>query len=113
MTPQIIGTKKSAGFRSCVRFCQERGISFQTRDPFDAPLADGELESILLSGGVRPDDLIDKEGKTYSKRGMAWMEYDPIEEIRADPALLRQPIIRTDRGTVIEPDQSDLERLLA
>jgi len=112
MVPQIIGTKKSKGFRACERYCKERGIAFQHRDPVEKPLSDGELESILRGAGD-PQELIDTSSKAYRERRLAWIDYDPLEELRETPALLRQPILRTDRGVAIDPDTETLARFLA
>ncbi|MFA7567679.1 MAG: glutaredoxin [Alkalispirochaeta sp.] len=110
MTPQIIGTKKSAAFRSCERYCRERGIAFQHRDPLDKPLSDGEIQSVLQAG-FQPEDLIDTESAIFSKKGLAWMDYDPLVELRENPGLLKQPVVRTDRGVSLQPDRKELDRL--
>lgn len=110
MTPQLIGTKKSKGFRRCERYCKERSIPFQPRDPLEKPLSTGEIESILR-GVDDPRDLIDTEARAYRSKGLAWMDYDPLEEIMEEPELLRQPIVRTDHGVAIDPDATVLDRL--
>ncbi|MFW5644076.1 MAG: arsenate reductase family protein [Alkalispirochaeta sp.] len=112
MVPQIIGTKKSKGFRACERYCKERGITVQYRDPFENPLSDGEVESILREIGD-PQLLIDTTSKAYRARGLAWIDYDPVEELRETPTLLRLPILRTDNGVAIAPDAETLSRFLA
>jgi len=114
MTPQIIGTKKSREFRSCERYCRERGIAFQHRDPLEKPLSDGELESIMsggIGGDITPEDLIDSDSRAFRNKGLAYMDYDPIEELREEPALLRQPIVRTDKGAAVQPDSTVLAKL--
>ena len=110
MIPQLIGNRKSRAFRACERYCKERNIDFQTRDPKEKPLGPRELETIIAAV-ASPDELIDQESQAYRKRGLAWMEYDPVEEIVDDPSLMRQPIVRTDRGIAVDPDTSDLDRL--
>jgi len=110
MTPQLIGTKKSKGFRRCERYCRERRIEYQHRDPVAKPLSAGELDRIAeASGGYAT--LIDKNSATYSERGLSYMEYDAREELTETPSLLRQPIVRTDRGVAIDPDEHELDRL--
>lgn len=111
MIPQLIGNRKSKGFRACERYFKERRIEFQTRDPGDRPLSPRELDTIR--GAVTdPLDLINDDSPQYRTRGLQYMEFDPMEEIADDPRLLRQPIVRTDRGVVIEPSTADLDRLL-
>ncbi len=112
MIPQLIGTKKNQAFRACERYCTERKIDFQTRDPREKPLGRRELETI--AGGVGgADALIDTESAAYKKRGLAWMEYDPLDELMEHPDLLRQPVVRTDHGVEIAPDRAALDRIFA
>lgn len=110
MTPQIIGTKKSGGFRRCQRYCRERGLEFQHRDPIRKPLSSGELDRLIPSLGSY-DALIDEDSQAYAKRGLAYMEYDPAEELNETPELLRMPIVRTDLGIAVDPDEAELDRL--
>ncbi|TVR68429.1 MAG: glutaredoxin [Spirochaetaceae bacterium] len=112
MIPQIIGTKKSAAYRACLRYCRERGIAVQERNPDEKPLSPGELDRLAaLCGGY--EELLDREGSSFRKRGLAWMDFDPREEILQDPSLLRRPIVRTDRGAAVEPEGKRLEELLS
>ena len=111
MIPQLIGTKKSKGFRAVERFCKERRLTVQTRDPDDKPLTRRELETIAAGVGGA-EALVDTESKRFKERGLAWMDYDPLEEIVEDPALLRRPILRTDRGVAVDPDSATLASLL-
>lgn len=110
MTPQIIGTKKSGGFRRCERYCRERSLAYQSRDPIATPLGAGELSRIAeaVGGFAR---MIDENGSAFEKRGLAYMEYDPAEELTAYPELLRLPIVRTDHGVSIDPDERQLDAL--
>ncbi|POR01154.1 glutaredoxin [Alkalispirochaeta sphaeroplastigenens] len=111
MVPQIIGTKKSAGFRRCVRFCKERGIAFQERDIRANPLKPGELDTIAAGcGGMNA--LVDTESKLYGQRGLAWMDFDPREELLETPELLRQPLVRSDKGVALDPGEKELGNLL-
>ncbi|MFW5694405.1 MAG: arsenate reductase family protein [Alkalispirochaeta sp.] len=112
MTPQLIGTKKAKAFRACERYCTERRIDVQTRDPREKPLGRRELEAIAAAIGTA-DALIDTDSAAYQRRGLAWMEYDPLEELMEHPELLRQPIVRTDQGVEIDPDRAALDRLFA
>ncbi len=112
MTPQIIGSRKSASYRACIRYCRERSITCQERDPADAPLSPGELDSIASRcGGFR--ELLDEESAAYKKRGLQWMDFDPREELLQTPALLRGPIVRTDKGVAVDPDGKKLEELFS
>ena len=110
MIPQIIGTKRSNGFRRCERYCRERRIEYQSRDPIGTPLCENELEKIASSVGGA-EQLIDEESPRFSKLGLAYMEYDTMEELMEHPELLKTPIVRTDVGVAINPDPSELDRL--
>lgn len=110
MTPQLIGNPKSRGFRACERYCRERRLEYQTRDPGEKPLGARELDAIIAGVGD-PAELIDTESRPYRDRGLAWQDFDPREELLEDARLLRQPIVRTDRGVAVDPDARDLDRL--
>lgn len=99
MELQIIGTKKCKDTRKAERFFRDRGISYQLVDLASRSLSEGELASIAAK--IDPKDLIDTESKQYRKRGFAYMEYDPLEEIAEDPALLRTPVVRSDSGVTV------------
>lgn len=111
MTPQLIGTKKSSETRKVERFFKERGISFQFVDLSERALAPKELDEIADSCGGH-EELIDPESKPYKKRNMEYMAYDAREELLEEPLLLKQPIIRCDRGAAVRPDRGRLEELL-
>lgn len=110
VTPQIIGNAKSKGTRACERYCKERGLQYQLRDPADKALGRRELETLARGVGDAAA-LLDAAGTTYAKRGLAYMEFDAFEELERDPALLRQPIVRTAAGVAIEPTVAELDRL--
>lgn len=110
MTPEIICDKRTNAVRTVERFCSERGIRFAVRDIRKRPLSAGELQRVAAEVGGT-DRLVDRDGTTYKKRGLDYMDYDPIEEIIATPSLALLPIVRTDHGTAIAPDRTELERL--
>ena len=92
MNIQILGTKKSNDTKKAERFFSERGIKYHFRDLSEKGLAKGELDNICRS--IPIDELIDKEGKEYKKRGMAFMVFNPEEELISDPLLLKMPLVR-------------------
>ena len=103
MNIQIIGTRKNADTRKCERFFRDRGIAYQFVDLAQRALSAGEVTNIAQAAGR--DDLIDTGSKSYSKRGMAYMEFDPVEEILEDPMLLRQPVVRNGGRASIGYDE--------
>jgi arsenate reductase len=53
---------------------------------------EGELSKIAAKLGK--DNLIDEESKEYKNKGLAWMDFDPIEEVFENNLLLKTPVIR-------------------
>jgi len=99
MNIQIIGTKKCRDTQKAERFFKERNIPFQFRDLNEKGIAKGELDNISRS--VPLEDLIDKEGKQFKKRGMQFMVFDTEEELLNDPLLLKTPIVRNEGKATI------------
>ena len=92
MNIQIIGIRKSPDTRKAERFFKERGKSFHFVDLNERTLSRGEIENITLVLGA--GNLIDENSKEFKKRGMAFMQYDPVEEVLEHPLLLRIPVVR-------------------
>ncbi len=111
MTVQLFGTKKSNGTKKVERFLKERRIEFQFIDVASKAPALKELDALAHAAGGY-GNLIDKDARSYRKRGMQYMEFDPREELLEDPSLLRIPAIRCDRGAAVDPDPETLKRLL-
>ena len=108
MTVQIIGTKGCSVTRKAVRFFKERGVTCAFVDLDERALTKGELENIARS--VAFSDLIDRTGKRYARRGFDHMEFDILEELIADPLLLRTPIVRLGREAVVGEAQDSWQR---
>jgi len=94
MNIQIIGTKKCRETQKAERFFKERRIPFHFRDLNEKGIAKGELENISRS--IPIDELIDKDGKQFQKRGLQFMVYNIEEELLSDPLLLKTPIVRNE-----------------
>ena len=62
-------------------------------------LQKGELSNIL--NRVSVDDLIDINSAAYKKRGFAYMEYDPVEEILEDNNLMKTPVVRNGKEVAV------------
>lgn len=82
-----------------MRFFSERRVPYHFRDLTEKGLSPGELENICRT--VDPDELIDTASPQYKKRGMAYMEFDPREEVLEDPLLLNMPIVRYGKEATI------------
>lgn len=105
MNIQIFGTKKSSDTRKAERFFKERNIQFHFRDLNEKGISKGELENI--SNVIPLEELIDKEGKQFKKRNLAFMVFDKVEELLNDPLLFRIPIVRNGKLVTIgyEPER--------
>ncbi len=99
MNIQIIGTKKSNNTKKAIRFFKERNIKFHFMDLNERKISEGELSNVLARISV--DDLLDTESQSYKKRGFAYMEFDPIEEILEDNMLMRTPVVRNGKEVTV------------
>ena len=101
MTPtiQIIGTKKCRDTSKADRFVRERGIQAYFVDLNERALSEGELENICRK--LDPDALLDKDSQSYSKAGLAYMIYDPLQKVLKNPSLLKTPIVRFGKEVTI------------
>lgn len=101
---QIIGTKKCRETQKTERYFKERGYSYHFVDLNQRSLSSGELTSVAAAVGA--ENLIDTESKLYKKKGMSYMEFDPIEELEEHPELMKTPVIRSGKKASIgfDPD---------
>ncbi len=102
----LYGTKKCAETRKAERFFRERKIAVQFRDISETPLSPGEVKN--LSAGRDALSLIDTGSPSFIKRGLAFMEYDAVEELCNNSRMLLTPVIRLDRAVYIRPVLEDL-----
>lgn len=101
---QIFGTKKCKETQKAERFYKERRIDFQFRDLKEKGLSKKELENIKQFYDL--EEIIDKEGKQYSKRNLQFILHDIEEELLEDSLLFKTPIVRSNKKVVIgyQPD---------
>lgn len=99
MNIQIIGTKKCRDTQKAERFFKERRIQYHFRDISEKEITKGELENIKQA--IPLEELIDKEGKQFKKRGLEYMVYDIETELLEDSLLLKTPIVRNGRFATI------------
>jgi arsenate reductase-like glutaredoxin family protein len=95
MNIQIIGTKKCKETQKAERFFKERRIPYHFRDLNEKGISKGELENIKQA--VPIEELLDKEGKQFKKRGFNYMVYDVEIESLEDSLLLKTPIVRNGK----------------
>ena len=104
---QIIGTRKCPETRKALRFCKERSIEHQFVDLVQRDLSDGEWKKILQVHD--PQSLFGVTSTILVKQGYSWRAYDPEEELRLHPELLRIPILKGERGICVGFDTACLE----
>lgn len=107
---QIFGTRKCPATRKAERFFRERRVACQLIDLAEKGISPGELASVKAAVGA--EALLDREGKRFRDRGLAYQDVDPEAEILADPLLLRTPVVRDGRRAVIGDDPAGWKRLL-
>jgi len=99
MNIQIFGIKNNNETRKAERFFKERKIPFHFRDLSEKGISKGELENI--KSVIPAEELIDKEGKQYKKRNLAYMIFNIEEELLNDPLLLKMPLVRNGREVTV------------
>ena len=96
---QIIGTKKCRETQKTERYFKERKIAYHLVDLNQRELSPGELKSLITSIGT--DALIDDTSKLYKKKGMQFMDFDPLEELAEHPDLMKTPVVRDGSKAVL------------
>lgn len=99
MALQIIGSAKCKDTKKCRLWFDSRGISYHFVDLSKRALSTGELNAIAARNSW--DDMLDRNSKSWAKRQLEWKEFDPEEELTADPLLLKTPVVRSGYDTVI------------
>jgi len=101
---QIIGTLGCTQTRKAVRFCQERSVAFQFVDLKARSLSEGEWKKIFAA--LDADSLIDTSSTYYKKNGYQWREFDPIEELKEHPQLLKTPLLKRGHRVLAHFDEA-------
>lgn len=96
MTLQIFGHDKCSDTKKAKMFFQERKITFQFINLKEKKPSAGEWKGIFAR--LKPEQVIDTDGKRYKEGGYAWKVYDPAEALADDPLLARTPVVRGDNG---------------
>ena len=106
---QIYGRKKCSCTRKAQRYFSDRGIQVQNVDLDQKSPGRREIELFVQVAGA--DALIDQDGKNYKARGLAYMDFDSVEELNENPALLRTPLVRSGRTIVVGEDEAGWRRV--
>jgi Spx/MgsR family transcriptional regulator len=96
---QIFGTPKCQETRKAQRYFKDRNIPFQFINLAEKGLSKGELNNIKAVIGI--ENLIDKEGKEYSRLNLKYLTHNVEEELLNHPLLLHTPIVRNNRRITV------------
>jgi arsenate reductase (glutaredoxin) len=99
MNIQIFGVIKCQDTKKAQRYFKERGIPFQFIDLAEKGLSRGELNSIKTAAGI--DNLIDREGKEYSRKNLKYLTHNVEEELLSNPLLFKTPIVRNGKKVTV------------
>lgn len=100
MNIQLVGTAKCKETQKAGRWLKDRGWEYHFLDISKKPLSPGELDNIAQGVGGY-EVLIDKEGKTFLDAGLKYMDYDPRTELLEKPALLKTPVLRWGKKSIL------------
>ncbi len=92
---QMFGLKKSSATRAAERFFKERRVKVIFVDLGARPMAKGELARFVQKFGLTK--LLDLEGKTYERLGLAYLrisEDSLIDRVLQHPEVLKLPLVR-------------------
>jgi arsenate reductase-like glutaredoxin family protein len=95
---QVFGRSDSTATRHCLRFFKERRVTVSFVDVAKRAPAPAELRRFSQRLGARA--LLDEESRAYREAGLAYLrmsDEEIFERLRAEPRLLRLPLVR--RGT--------------
>ncbi|AHC16798.1 arsenate reductase family protein [Salinispira pacifica] len=99
MNIQIMGTRKNRNTQKAERWFKERGIPYQIRLLNEKGISPRELDAVLAK--YPAEDILDTQSKSYTRKGLAYMEFDAREEILEEPLLLKMPIVRNGSNVTV------------
>jgi arsenate reductase-like glutaredoxin family protein len=97
-----------------LRFFRERRVPVSFIDLAVRPPAPAELKRFAAHVGA--EFLVDTDGRRYRDLGLKYLRMDAgevLERLRADPELLRLPLVRADDELSAGPDEAAWRRMAA
>lgn len=93
MNIQIFGRRDCSETRKAERWFKERRIPFQFIDLKEKGFSPRELETVAKPIGM--DNLLDREGRRFKEKGLAFMSPSRVPKVLLeDPLLARTPVVR-------------------
>lgn len=99
MNIQIFGTLKCQGTKKAIRYFKERRIQFQFINLAEKGMSRGELHKVAAVTGM--GNLIDREGKEYTRRDLRYLIHNTEEELCNNPLLFKTPIVRNGHKVTV------------
>jgi len=96
---QVIGTKKCSDTQKAIRFFKERRVQIQFVDVGERNLSAGEIKNIARS--IPVEELIDRDGKEFAKRNLAYIRFDAAKVLEENSLLLKTPVVRSGNRAVL------------
>ncbi len=100
MAYQLMGTAKCKETQKAQRWLKERKVEFHFLDLDKKPLSPGELDNIAGAQGG-PGNLVDTSSSIFQKAGLKYMDYDPRTELLEKPGLVKTPILREGKRSLV------------
>jgi arsenate reductase-like glutaredoxin family protein len=104
---QIFGRRDSRETQKALRFFKERRVPVHFVDVAIHPPAPGELRRFAQRLGAGA--LVDTGGRRYRDLGLAYLRLEDeelLERLRADPTLLRLPLVRSGNAFTAGPAEA-------
>ena len=99
MIIQIFGKKNCNDTKKAQRFFKERNIAVQFIDLNEKGISKGELKDILKHFTL--EELLDVDGKEYTKRNLKYFQYEIGTLLEESPELYKTPILRSKQGITL------------
>ena len=101
--------------RKAKSWLEEHEISYKERNIFSEPLSIGEIKEILRMTEDGTDEIISTRSKTFQKLNVN-LENMPLQDlfelIKANPGLLRRPIIIDEKRLQVGYNEDEIRRFL-
>lgn len=110
MIIQIFGRKNCNECKKAERYFKERKIPYQFINLAEKGPSKRELESFTKFYTL--EELLDSEGKEYTKRNLKYFAYDIEELLSENPILFKTPMIRYDKGVMVGFDSEKIKELV-
>ncbi len=94
--------------KKALKALEQAGQSPTFRDIRSQPLSAAEIDQIVTEFG---DRAINKQSTTYRGFSDFLRESEPEAQIAAQPAVMKRPVIQSDKGWLIGWDDAILARL--